>query len=484
VGKNQIKKRNNVMTFFDKVASFGQTVQASTDVEGIVKVASDEGISRNDLIVHHNLLNGNVFTGENLIKVASDEPESALLVAVSAYEKLASDEINEDQAFAMIDEAGLTAEDFDQVADLIDKQASDAGVVADEDVWEKIAEAHDFLIEAELDPVASLVFASEFSSAETEDAQDKVASEYDDLSEEAFDKIAEAVDYLSDIEGANIVDLMDEYSKEAKFKNPFRSKSALEKGVDATKKRLKSASKSAQKAGTKAKNSIKQFGKDLQGKGSYIPGQSKKRQIAAAKKLGLGVAAGGGATYAASQALNKEASYEITADQDVWDKVAEAYDFLSEAGLDPVSSMDFAEEFSAAVDEDTQDKVASEYDGLDEESIDKIAEAFEYLEDIEGVAVSDLMDEVDKVAKFSNPFKQKSALEKGVNRLRGAATKAGKSLSKKTKQFGKDLKGKGSYLPGRAKSRQRKALGIVAGGTAAVGAGAGMMAYKGKGSEG
>jgi hypothetical protein len=204
------------MTFFKKVASFGQTVEASVNVESIVKVAGESGISRNDLIVHHNLTQGNVFTGANLVKVAEDEADSVLLVAVSAYEKLASDEINAYQAMAIITDAGLTAEDFNEVADLIDKQASDAaGITADDDVWEKIAEAHDFLSEAGLDPVSSLEFATEFSAAESEYEQDKVASEFDGLDEESIDKIAEAFDFLSDIEGVSMVDLMDEYSKEA-----------------------------------------------------------------------------------------------------------------------------------------------------------------------------------------------------------------------------------------------------------------------------
>ena len=207
------------MAFFKQVDSFAQALNANENADSIIKVASENGVSRNDLIVHHNLTEGNAFTGENLIKVAEDEPESPLLVAVSAYEKLASGEIDEDGAYGMISQAGLDEEDFNIVADLIEKQAEEAGVMATEDVWEKVAEAHDYLSSFGLDPVNSIEFAENFAAAPDEETQDKVASAYDGLDEEAIDKIAEAYDYLSDIEGASLADLMEEYDKEAGVKD-------------------------------------------------------------------------------------------------------------------------------------------------------------------------------------------------------------------------------------------------------------------------
>ena len=284
------------MAFFKQVDSFAQALDASENTDSIVKVASENGVSRNDLIVHHNLTQGNVFTGENLIKVAEDEAESPLLVAVAAYEKLASGEIGEDDAYGMITQAGLDEDDFNTVADLIDKQASEAGVVATEDVWEKIAEAHDFLTAADIDPVVALEFASEYTAAPDEETQDKVASSFDGLDEESIDKIAEAFEYLSDIEGANTVDLMAEYAKEAGAKE--KALGLVGKAGDAAKRLgrdISGANVAAAKKGMKPK-SFRLYSKK---KATKTLEDAKKRQRNARLAAGAG-ALGAGALGAAA----------------------------------------------------------------------------------------------------------------------------------------------------------------------------------------
>ena len=464
------------MAFFKQVDSFAQALDASENTDSIVKVASENGVSRNDLIVHHNLTQGNVFTGENLIKVAEDEAESPLLVAVAAYEKLASGEIGEDDAYGMITQAGLDEDDFNTVADLIDKQASEAGVVATEDVWEKIAEAHDFLTAADIDPVVALEFASEYTAAPDEETQDKVASSFDGLDEESIDKIAEAFEYLSDIEGANTVDLMAEYAKEAGAKE--KALGLVGKAGDAAKRLgrdISGANVAAAKKGMKPK-SFRLYSKKKATK--TLEDAKKRRNISRAAVAGTAAAGLGGA------ALAKQASESVTADQEVWDKVAEAHEFLSEAGLDPVTSMDFAESFTAAPDEEAQDKVASSFDGLDEESIDKIAEAFEYLSDIEGAPVSELMAALDKEAGAKEKAlelagKAKDAVSRFGKDISGANVAAAKK-GMKPKSFRLYSKKKATKTLEDAKKRQRNAR--LAAGAGALGAGAlGAAAYNRRG---
>jgi len=226
VGKPNIKtERNYVMAFFKTLDSLAIAADATGDYDGIIKLAEESEFTVNDFKVHHNLVYGNVFTGENLVKTAEDLEESRLVTAVELYEKLASEEIGEDEAVEALEAVGLTVEDYNMVSDLLDKQAEEAGLVepaaeaggitADDAVWEKVAEAYEYLTDGGLDAVASMEFAEAYTEAEDEEAQDKVASEYDGLDEESLDKIAEAFEYLEDIEGVPVSALMEEYDKEA-----------------------------------------------------------------------------------------------------------------------------------------------------------------------------------------------------------------------------------------------------------------------------
>jgi len=83
-------------------------------------------------------------------------------------------------------------------------------------IYDKVAEAYEFLSDQGIDPVEAIAFADEFQSAPNEYLQDKVASEWQDVEEGDIEKIAEAVNYLSDIEGVPLVELMYEYEKDAK----------------------------------------------------------------------------------------------------------------------------------------------------------------------------------------------------------------------------------------------------------------------------
>ena len=494
------------MTYFDRVKSFTGTVNASENAESIVKVAEENGILRNDMIVYHNLTAGNIFTGENLIKVAEDEAESPLLVAVEVYQDLSSGNIDENKASEMIKSAGLENEDFNSVADAIEKQAEDAGIfdnqgiIADQDVWEKIAEAHEYLVAADINPVTAIQFASEFQSADSEDAQEKVASSFEGLDDDVIDKIAEVVDFLGDIEGVPTLDLMTEYSKEAGAIGETAGKvidAAKKFGKNFSGRSVKDAESNLATETAKTNRNNKTIGTLKNTLSSAKDDQKNARVMAGVGVGGLALGAGG------ASALHKSAS-AVTADDAVWDKVAEAYDFLSEAGLEPVTSMEFAETFSAANTEQEQDKIASEFDGIDEESVDKIAEAFNYLGDVEGVPLSTLMNELDKVAN------EQTMVQKGVGKAKDFVEKAkslGNNISGKAKSFGRDYSGenvkniendlaeesskvfknnkKTSRLRGElsdaknAQSNAKKKVRLVAGGTAAtaVTGGAGAYAY-------
>jgi len=314
------------MTKFEQIAAFAAAAQASNDPDTIVKVAAESDVTRNDLIVHHNLTEGNIFTGEGIVKVAEDEAPSALLSAVDVYEKLATDQIDESQAMEMLKEAGLTADDFNIVADLLDKQAAEAGLVPDDEpaeedktasdagpeaeeaAWEKIAEAYEFLDQAGLDPVASLEFAEQLAAAESDTEQEKVASEWDGVDEESIDKIAQVVEYLSDIEGAPLSELMATFQKEAaslkgigrlaRMKTKKAGKSYLDALVGKGAKEAKSEVKRLKNAAKEENAALALPGAE----GELKKAKSKLRKIRAKQALAAGVPAAAVGTAGAAAA--------------------------------------------------------------------------------------------------------------------------------------------------------------------------------------
>lgn len=246
------------MNFLEKVASFAD--QYSNTAEGeegiLLKVASDMDVRYEDMVALHNIVDANVFTGEGVVKIAEEAEPSRLAMVGDLWEKIANEEIGEEGMLLAAEEIGMDSEEIAFVLDALDKQAEEAGLYADEDgkeavagegegegeeagitaddaTWEKIAEAHTFLADADIDVMAALDFAVDMSEAEDEEAGEKVASEYGDLDDEMMDKIAEAVEFLGDVDGA--YDLMDAYDKEAK--------SLLQSGADFVTKDRRSVGK-------------------------------------------------------------------------------------------------------------------------------------------------------------------------------------------------------------------------------------------------
>jgi hypothetical protein len=212
------------MAYFNEVLAFAQAAAVSNDVDGLIKVAADSDVVPADIVFMHNLIEGNIHTGEGIIKIAEEMGEPILGVAADVYEyiKEAGEDYDEEAAIEALAEVGLTPEDYQQVEYLLDKQAEEAfgnevenEIVADEAVWEKVAEAYNYLAEEDIDPVVAMEFAENYSVAEDDEEKEAVASEFEGITEESFDKIAEAFEYLGDIDGVALSDLMGEIDKEA-----------------------------------------------------------------------------------------------------------------------------------------------------------------------------------------------------------------------------------------------------------------------------
>lgn len=200
------------MEFLTKVAKFADDYNEAADgTEGdLLKVASNNDVSFADIVALHNVTSANIFTGENLVKLAADMEPSRIAAVGELWEKIAADEIGDEGIRAFADGIDLDDSEIQYILEAIDKQAEEAGVFdeseihADQETWDKIAEAHDFLVAADIDPVEALAFADAYMNAEEaeEGAGEKVAAEYSDIDQESFDKIAEAFDFLADIENA------------------------------------------------------------------------------------------------------------------------------------------------------------------------------------------------------------------------------------------------------------------------------------------
>jgi len=248
------------MEFLTKVAKFADEYnEAAEGTEGdLLKVASNNDVTYADMVALHNTTEANIFTQEGLIKVAGDAEPSRIALVGDLWEKIASEEIGEEGIRAFADQIDMSDSEIQFVLEAIDKQAEDAGIFdaeleADQETWDKVAEAHDFLVDAELDPSEALAFAGAYMNAESEEegAGEKVAAEYGDMDQESFDKIAEAFDFLSDIENAPA--LMDELTKVARMPDP----AAVEANSAANKKMFNS---------TDYSNGEKGSGKVTQGK--------------------------------------------------------------------------------------------------------------------------------------------------------------------------------------------------------------------------
>ena len=218
------------MSFLQRAAELGQasTFISEEGQESFIKSASESDVTVNDMYMAYNLMSNDVdlYTKEGFIENDDNVEPSRLSSAIDLMVKQASaDPLSDEDAMEFLTEIGLEANDYNEVydyvgADLIQKVANEVDGVeseltADDAVWDKVAEAHDYLVGAGLDPVEALNFAADFNEAETVEDQDKVASEIEDLEQGEIDKIAEAVNHLSDIEGIHPADLMVEWDKVA-----------------------------------------------------------------------------------------------------------------------------------------------------------------------------------------------------------------------------------------------------------------------------
>ncbi len=210
------------MNFLIKVAEFAdQYANVSPEEEaGFLKVASDMEVGFADMAALHNVTSANVFTGEGIVKIAEDAEPSRIALVGDLWEGLVNEQLGTETIKIASDQIGLDPEEISFLLDHLDKQAEEAGilggedeVMADDETWEKIAEAHKYLSDANIEIMPALDFASDMIAAEDDEAGEKVAAEYSDLDDDTFDKIAEAIEYLSGVEGA--YELMDAYDKEA-----------------------------------------------------------------------------------------------------------------------------------------------------------------------------------------------------------------------------------------------------------------------------
>jgi len=195
------------MSFIEKVASYFQTYENSSAKEGLLKIAAEDGVTADDLVAYHNLVYGNIFTGKNLLKTASENPESKIIAIGTAFDKVASGEMTPEEVVAYANELGMTKEDVDFIYAQIEKQAQEAGVIEsesnenDEELTDKVAEAMDFLDANGIDPISGLIIAANVNE-EGLIADEKVAEEAVEagFTEEDLTKIAEVVEFLGSVD--------------------------------------------------------------------------------------------------------------------------------------------------------------------------------------------------------------------------------------------------------------------------------------------
>ncbi len=319
------------MSFLTRAANLSQASESISNegLEAFVKSASESDITINDMNMAYNLTSKDVdlYTNEGIIPQDDNIEVSRLSNAVDLMVKQASTEpLTENDAVAYLGEIGLTADDYYEIyalipEDLIQKVANDmegveSELTADDAVWDKIAEAHDYLVEAGLNPVESLNFAADFNEAESDEARDKVASETEDLEQEEVDKIAETVEYLSDIEGIHPADLMAEWDEKVAGKMDV-AKAGLKKGLGKagdilSGKNIKRAKNAKKRADRFAASTVldkrnnapyaletenaRKLGRKVRAAGSSNISKAKLKTLAA--RGGVGAAAAGGAYVA------------------------------------------------------------------------------------------------------------------------------------------------------------------------------------------
>jgi len=193
------------MKFIEKVAGYFTAYTSSSAKEGIMKVAEEDGVTPDDIAAFHNLTEGNIFTGRNIIKVASEEPNSKLMALGMALDKLATEEdftFNDVYAYAE-QELDMDKEDVDFVVETLDKQAEEAGMIENEtdDIVEKVATAMDLLESNGIHPIDGLFIGATLGE-DNLIADEKVAEEAAEngFEPEDLQKVAEAVSIIGEVD--------------------------------------------------------------------------------------------------------------------------------------------------------------------------------------------------------------------------------------------------------------------------------------------
>lgn len=200
------------MAFIEKVASYYGTYLSSDNTEGLLKTASEEGVSKDDLIAYHNLTEGNIFTGDNIIQIEGDpeNSDSKLIQLGLTIDKVASEGLDENLILEKAAELQMDSTDVGFIVANIQKQAAEAGVVEpdqDPELVEKVASSMKYLLNNGIDPIQAYEMYLNVDE-EGNFTDEKVASLAQQYTEEDFDKIAEAIEMIGrefDDEVASIV---------------------------------------------------------------------------------------------------------------------------------------------------------------------------------------------------------------------------------------------------------------------------------------
>jgi len=189
------------MRFLEKVASYANAYINSDNKETLIKTAAVDGVTPDDMIAYHNLTEGNIFTGENIIKIAGapEESESPIIRFGFELDKLASGEATEDEVIQAGLEMGLDMEDMQTIFAHLQKQAAEAFGDPAEERFEKVAEALDYLAQNGIDPAAAIDIVLN-TDEEGNVVDEKVAAYANALSDEDLVKIAEAIDYMGGLD--------------------------------------------------------------------------------------------------------------------------------------------------------------------------------------------------------------------------------------------------------------------------------------------
>ena len=192
------------MRFMDKVASYLDAYATGENKDGILKTAAEDNVSADDLVAYHNLTEGNIFTGKNIIETGNNpaESDSKIIQLGFTIDKVASEGLDENIIYQTAATLGMDDEDVAFLYGNIQKQAEEAGVApqasVDDETANRIGAAINLLKEAGLNPQPAIELALNVN----EDGQftdEKIAEEAAQLTEEDFDKIAEAMEMIGEI---------------------------------------------------------------------------------------------------------------------------------------------------------------------------------------------------------------------------------------------------------------------------------------------